>query len=77
MAAQLLSSSLHLHEEHGMQVPPYQEERNEATLALIRAELAEQRLATAQEDGRSMSLEEAVEYALASIDRPRGELLLE
>ena len=64
LATQLLSSSLHLHEEHGIQVPRYQEERNEATLALIRAELDERRLALAWGDGQAMSLDEAVELAL-------------
>ena len=64
-AARLLSSSLHLHEEHGMIVPLYQEERNAETLALIQIALDEQTLATAWDEGRAMSLDEAVTLALA------------
>jgi len=67
-AARLLSSSLHLHDELGVKVPLFQEKRNEETLALMRAGLGEQALATAWDEGRAMSLDEAVEYALASID---------
>ena len=64
-AARLLSSSLHLHEEHGIVVPLYQEERNAETLALIQIALDEQTLATAWGEGRAMSLDEAVTLALA------------
>jgi tetratricopeptide (TPR) repeat protein len=76
-AVRLLSSSLHLHEELGMKVPLFQEKRNAETLALMQGGLDEQAVDAAWDEGRAMSLEEAVEYALASIDRPRGELLLE
>ena len=67
-AAQLLSGSLHLHEEHGIPVPLYQEERNEGTLALIQAELDEQRLALAWSDGQALSLDAAVALALGEAE---------
>ncbi|MGH3136333.1 MAG: ATP-binding protein [Gaiellaceae bacterium] len=63
-AARLLSSSLHLHDERGMHVPLYQEERNEATLELIRATLDEAAFAEAWERGTKLTLDEAVTLAL-------------
>ena len=63
-AARLLSSSLHLHEEYGIVVPRYQEERNAKTLALVQAALDEQTQATMWDEGSSMSLDDAVALAL-------------
>jgi predicted ATPase len=63
-AAQLLSSSLHLHEERAILVPLYQEDRNEATLELIRSGLDEAKLASAWEQGEQLTLDEAVALAL-------------
>ena len=63
-SARLLSSSLHLHEEAGMSVPLYQEERNANTLALIRAALDMQTLSTAWDEGAKLGFDEAVALAL-------------
>ena len=63
-SARLLSSSLHLHEETGMRVPLYQEERNAATLVLIRSQLDEAAFAEAWKAGEKLSLDEAVALAL-------------
>jgi predicted ATPase/class 3 adenylate cyclase len=63
-AAQLLSSSLHLHEERDILVPLYQEKRNEATLELIQSGLDEATLASAWEQGEQLMLDEAVALAL-------------
>jgi tetratricopeptide (TPR) repeat protein len=65
-ASQLLSSSLHLHEQRGMQVPLYQEERNERTLKLIRDGLDDAVLAEAWEQGTRLTLDEAVALALGA-----------
>ena len=69
-ATSLLSASLHLHEELGMQVPLYQEQRNKVTLALTRAALAEPAFAEAWEQGRALTLDEAVALALTASARP-------
>jgi predicted ATPase len=67
-AAILVASSVHLHAERGMDVPFVQEKRNELTEELIAAGLGETAATAARAHGRSLSLDEAVEYALASID---------
>ena len=67
-SAQLLSSSLHLHEETGMRVPLYQEERNANTLALIRGQLDEPAFEEAWEHGAKMSFDEAIALALGEAD---------
>ena len=68
-AAQLLSSSLHLHEERGMHVPLYQEGRNEVTLEAIRGGLDAAAFAEAEERGKGLTLDEAVALALGeSVD---------
>ena len=69
-AARVLSSSLHLHEERGMQVPLYQEQRNDATLELIRDELDDDALTSAWERGKQLTLDEAVALALDEADGP-------
>ena len=63
-AAQLLASSLHLHEERGMHVPLYQEARNEVTLQAIRSGLDAAELAAAEERGKRLTLHDAVALAL-------------
>jgi len=63
-AAQLLSSSIHLHEQRGMHVPLYQEERNELTLEQIRAGLDAAVREQSWERGMQLSLDEAVALAL-------------
>jgi tetratricopeptide (TPR) repeat protein len=63
-AARLLSSSLHLHEEAGMSVPLYQEERNANTLALIRDRLDGAAFEDVRAEGAKLSLDEAVALAL-------------
>jgi len=67
-AAQLLSSSLNLHDERAILVPLYQEERNEATLEVIRSGLDEVAFAEAWRLGASLSLEEAVALALEAVE---------
>jgi predicted ATPase/class 3 adenylate cyclase len=68
-ASQLLSSSLHLHEQRGMQVPLYQEERNDGTLELIRDGLDDAVLAEAWEQGARLTLDEAVALALNEVEQ--------
>jgi predicted ATPase len=67
-SARLLSSSLHLHEEAGMSVPLYQEERNADTLALIRGQLDGAAFEEAWEHGVKMSFDEAIALALGSLE---------
>jgi predicted ATPase/class 3 adenylate cyclase len=68
-ASLLLSSSLHLHEQRGMRVPLYQEERNATTLELIRDGLDEAVLAEAWEQGARLTLDDAVALALNEVER--------
>jgi predicted ATPase/class 3 adenylate cyclase len=63
-AAGLLSSSVHLHEELGMLVPLYQEKRNEETLHILHAQLDDTAFDKAWEQGRALTLDEAVALAL-------------
>jgi hypothetical protein len=64
-AARLLSSSVHVHGERGMQVPLFMERRNGETLELIHAGLDEAAFAEAWEHGTRLKLDEAVAFALA------------
>ncbi len=66
LAAQLLSASLALHEDLRMSVPLYQERRNEETLALIHELLDDAAFDAAWEQGRALTLDEAVALALDS-----------
>jgi tetratricopeptide (TPR) repeat protein len=68
MGATLLSSSVHLHEEVGMLVPLFQEERNEETLHILHEQLDEAAFEKAWEDGRKLTLDEAVALALRGAD---------
>jgi predicted ATPase len=63
-AATLLSSSVCLHEELGLQVPLFQERRNDETLALIHGKLDEAAFAEVWERGKGRTLDEAVALAL-------------
>jgi tetratricopeptide (TPR) repeat protein len=65
IAARLLSSSLHLHEARGMQVPLFMERRNESALELAQAGLDESDFAAAWEEGEKLTLDEAVALALS------------
>ena len=67
-AAELLSSSVHLHEERGMHVPLYQEQRNEMTLQAVRTGLDASALAGAEERGKGLTLDDAVALALGEED---------
>jgi predicted ATPase len=67
-SARLLSSSLHLHDEHGMSVPLYQEQRNAEMLTLIRGQLDDDAFDAAWDEGAKMSLDEAVTLALVEPD---------
>jgi predicted ATPase/class 3 adenylate cyclase len=66
MATRLLSRSLAANEEIRIDVPLYQQTRNEETLAAIRAQLDEAAVAKAWEQGRTISTDEAVVLALES-----------
>jgi predicted ATPase/class 3 adenylate cyclase len=68
-ASRLLSSSLNLHEQRGMRVPLYQEERNEDTLELIRGGLDDAVLAEAWEQGARLTFDQAVALALNEIEQ--------
>ena len=65
-AAQLLSKSLAMYEELGASVPPYVSNRNELTRAAIHAHLDEAAFAEASEEGRRMTVDEAVALAVDS-----------
>jgi len=67
-AAQLAASSVALHEELGVSLPSYVAESNEETLATIRTQLDEAALAEAWEQGRALTVDEAVTVALDSLD---------
>jgi predicted ATPase/class 3 adenylate cyclase len=64
LAAELLSASLALHEEAGLTVPLYQERRNHEMLELLHEQLNEAAFAEAWEQGRALTLDEAVAFAL-------------
>jgi predicted ATPase/class 3 adenylate cyclase len=63
-AARLLSSSEALTEDVGAGVPSWAARRNEETLTAIRAQLDATALAQASEEGRALTLDEAVALAL-------------
>jgi tetratricopeptide (TPR) repeat protein len=65
-AARFLSSSVHAYEQIGVIVPRYVAERNEETLATIRAQLDEAAFADAWEQGQKLTAHEAVAFALES-----------
>jgi predicted ATPase/class 3 adenylate cyclase len=67
-AARLLSSSEALTEKLGASVPWWAGERNAKTLAIIRAQLDEAAFSEAWEQGRALTLDEAVALALDSIE---------
>jgi predicted ATPase/class 3 adenylate cyclase len=66
LAARLLASSLEGHEELGMKVALYQLQRNEETLARIHEHLDDATFEAAWEEGRALSVDEAVALALES-----------
>lgn len=67
-ATSLLSSSLHLHEKLGMLVPLWQEKRNDETLRMLHEHFDDVAFSEAWEQGTRLTLDEAVELALASLD---------
>jgi hypothetical protein len=68
MAARILSRSKALYEEVGASVAPYLAEMNEETITSIRAQVDEAAFAEAWEQGRKLSVDEAVALALDSVD---------
>jgi predicted ATPase/class 3 adenylate cyclase len=66
VATRLLSRAVAANEEIGIDMPIYQEKRNQETLAAIRAQLDEASFAAAWEQGRALTLDEAVALALES-----------
>ena len=68
LAAELLSASLALHEEAGLMVPLYQKRRHEQMLDVIHEQLDEASFAEAWEEGKQLTLDEAVALALGDIE---------
>jgi tetratricopeptide (TPR) repeat protein len=66
-AASLLASSESLTQQIGASVPFWAGDRNEKTLASIRTQLNEAAVAEALEEGRSLTVDEAVALALSSL----------
>jgi len=66
VATRLLSHSIFANGQLGIDVPLYQQKRNEQTLATIRAQLEEARFAEAWEHGEKLTTDEAVALALTS-----------
>ncbi len=64
VAARLLGNAETLREAAGAPVPPYDRERYAATVSAVRAQLDSATFPTAWAEGRAMSLEQAVAYAL-------------
>ncbi len=72
-AARLLGAAEHLLEKtEATEAPlsPLERQIHEPASAAVRRELDEKRLTVAWADGRTMTLDEAVEYALADVGRP-------
>jgi non-specific serine/threonine protein kinase len=67
-AARLLASSEALTAQLGVDDPWWAARRNEETLAIIRKRLDDAALAAAWEQGRTLSLDEAIALALASVE---------
>ena len=67
-ATQLISAAMSWHDEIGAVPRVFTADLNEKTLAIIHGELDEAVFADAWEQGARMTPDEAVEYALASID---------
>jgi predicted ATPase len=65
-ATRLLSKSLALYQELGEKVPHYVARRNEETLSRIRAVLDEDAFSGAMEEGRTLTVDDAVAIALDS-----------
>jgi hypothetical protein len=64
----LLGAAEHLLNETGASLSPLERKIHEPTQEAVRRELREERLAAAWAEGRAMSLDEAVEYALGVLD---------
>ena len=69
LAAGLLSASLALHEEAGLTVPLYEEWRNNEMLELLGEQLDDDAFAEACEDGRRLTVDEAVALVLGESER--------
>ena len=65
-AARLFSSSESLREQIGSKSTPTIAKRNDETLAMIRGQIGDEGLADAWDQGRTLTLDEAVAFALAS-----------
>jgi predicted ATPase/tRNA A-37 threonylcarbamoyl transferase component Bud32 len=68
-AARLLGAAKSLREEIGAPISPAKQEKLEKTVSLIRSVLSEQTFAKEWNQGRSMSLEQAIHYALKKGDQ--------
>jgi predicted ATPase len=67
-AAKLLGAADRLLEETGAALAPLEHEISDRAAAVIRAGLGEERFQRAWREGRSMSLDEAADFALANVD---------
>ena len=63
-SARLLGASEGIREAIGAPLPPADHDEHEETVTTLRAELGEEAFAAGWTEGRAMSMEEAVEYAL-------------
>jgi predicted ATPase/class 3 adenylate cyclase len=64
-AAKLFGAAYGLREEIGAPLPPVELPHHERAVAMVRTRLGEERFAAALAEGRAMSLEQAIECALA------------
>jgi tetratricopeptide (TPR) repeat protein len=70
-AARLWSSAAAIREAIGAPLRPIDRPRQEASLAQLRAQLGEEAFAAAWAEGRALSLEQAIAFALETdLDRP-------
>jgi len=67
-AARLLSSAEALRDEIGAGVPPYLAKVNEEALTAIRAQLDDAAFVEAWEEGKALTVDEAVALAVDSLD---------
>lgn len=65
LAAELLSASITLHEQHGLPLPLYQQRRRDELLRLLENQLTSAELEDAMERGRALDIDAAVELGLS------------
>ena len=65
-AAKLFGAAHGLREEIGAPLPPVERPHHERAVAMVRTRLGEERFAAALTEGRAITLEQAIEYALTA-----------